>query len=277
MVKDILISVTDKCNLSCSFCSATEEMEKRSVGLGKVKERLTMAYNNGLEVGMVTWSGGEPLLVPKRLSELMDFVETLWPNATHRLVTNGVYLTQQPLSFLQRFKIIMVAIDGYRKSERPLHSFLVAKDYIFFEYIKALEGIISFRQVVTRKQLLFPDWFEDISLLHQALSKLGMYDLKTKITLDSYLTEPLTTPEVDNFIYGFRALNETAPIGVQVILDRFFDSYHCDCGDGFVITHSAGQHVPPAVDAEITVGCALLAASIGSRNYKRILTSFPRS
>ena len=269
MKRDILISVTDKCNYQCSFCSASQEMAQRSTGLDETLRVLRELREDVKELGVVTYSGGEPLLAPSKLSSILDEVDSLWGSQANRLVTNGRYLSKTPKELLDRFDLILVGLDGYALSERPLSRFLEARDYGFFERCAEYIDVVEFRHVVSRAQLRRLDWAHDIRRLHLALSSLGRRVL-FHVTLDSYLTEPLSVYETDNFIKGFEELLTPTP-GVDITLDRVFGDSLCVCSKQHVVSHSGDGKVLPLIEPPLPYGCALLARSIGAPSYERIL------
>lgn len=271
MKKDIYISVTDRCNLGCSFCSATQEMTHRSQSIESMEASL-VTLRETTDIGVITWGGGEPLLAPKRLFALLDRVAELWPTASHRLVTNGYYLSKQPLENLDRFNTVLIGVDGYQTSERPLTYFL-KEDYDFFERVSQLQAHTAFRHVVVRQQLLRPDWWVDLYKLHTLLAGLPRNQLELRVTLDCYQDTPLTSWETDNFIAGFKNLK--VPRGsTNVVLDKVFINSKCDCGDVLATSHTARTFIPGAIETELPYGCALLERSIGQESYQRIAQEF---
>lgn len=269
MKRDLLISVTDKCNYQCSFCSASQEMSLRQTGLPEIQASLHKLREEVSDLGIVTYSGGEPLLAPSKLSSIIDTVDSLWGGQKNRLVTNGRYLSKTPKDLLDRFSTIIVGIDGYALSERPLSRFLEAGDYSFFERCAEYIDVVEFRQVVGRSQLTRLDWEDDVRRLHLALANLGRRVL-FHITLDSYLTTPLSDYETDNFIRGFRELLAPAT-SVDITLDRVFGETLCDCRSQHVVSHTGDSRTASTLSSKLPYGCALLSNSIGPKSYERIL------
>ena len=272
MKQDIYISVTDKCDLACSFCSAAKEMEHRSRPIAEVEASLEQLKATA-ELGVVTWGGGEPLLAPVRLERLLGHVKTLWPESKHRLVTNGTHLSKQSLELLNQFDSFVIGVDGAHRSERPLVNFLMRGDYAFFELLPDLRGHLSFRQVIVRSQLTTPEWWVDIAHLHSMLSDVPRAQIDMRITLDCYQTTPLTKWETDNFIEGFRNLSRVS-CTPTLRLDKFFVDHFCDCGSVLASSHVGNVAAPGAFAQQLPYGCALLTSSIGKEAYHRISSEF---
>src|SRR5437764_864300 len=78
-----------RCNLSCAYCNEYDNYSK-PVSLSTLRRRLEMLGN--LRTGVITLSGGEPLLHP----ELDDVIRSIRANATLAgLITNGYHLTAE--------------------------------------------------------------------------------------------------------------------------------------------------------------------------------------
>src|ERR1044072_8155604 len=76
-----------RCNLSCTYCNEYDNFSK-PVPLETILHRLELLGN--LKTGVITLSGGEPLLHP----ELDEIIAGIRRNATLAgLITNGYLLT----------------------------------------------------------------------------------------------------------------------------------------------------------------------------------------
>lgn len=93
LVKDnpklwLYVNVTDKCNAGCSFC--VSHSKPTNSGISK-----TDSYRKALEVAGqyiygVSFTGGEPMLYPDVLDELISVTDEMMPNDTEiDIVTNG--------------------------------------------------------------------------------------------------------------------------------------------------------------------------------------------
>jgi len=97
--------LTQRCNLSCSYCGGTrEEAEHPEVEYSVESLRRFLASD---PEPVVVFYGGEPLL----RTELMEQVMRSVP-ATYMLHTNGTLLHRLKPELLRRFHTVLVSIDG---------------------------------------------------------------------------------------------------------------------------------------------------------------------
>ncbi len=102
------IFLTRKCNLKCIYCGeaanpTTSISSKVNYSFIELKEFLHKDPNP-----IIVFYGGEPLLNIPMLQEIIDQI----PKATYLLQTNGYYLNQLPLQYLDQINTILISIDG---------------------------------------------------------------------------------------------------------------------------------------------------------------------
>lgn len=95
-VKDLRISVTDRCNFRCTYCMPMEEyvwIERNEILTFEETTRLARLFI-GLGVEKIRITGGEPL-VRKDLHRLVSLLNSLKPGLDLCLTTNGSLLCDQ--------------------------------------------------------------------------------------------------------------------------------------------------------------------------------------
>src|SRR4051794_5848677 len=97
-----------RCNLSCAYCNEYDNYS-RPVPLGTMLHRLELLGN--LKTGVITLSGGEPLLHP----DLDDIIRGIRKNATLAgMITNGYLLTAERIQKLNDAGLdyLQISIDN---------------------------------------------------------------------------------------------------------------------------------------------------------------------
>ena len=117
--RDLRVSLTDKCNLRCSYCMPADFAEwTPSAGL-LTRQELVRIVGVAVELGItsVRLTGGEPLLHPEVIGIVQDIAQL--PNAPAiSLTTNGLLLAglAQPLhdAGLQRINVSLDTLNNQR-------------------------------------------------------------------------------------------------------------------------------------------------------------------
>ncbi len=111
-LKSISVAITQKCNLSCYYCSRDAGREKEEMSLQEFQHIITSlkAYKKN-QAEVVAISGGEPFLHP----DFFKFLETLQAQGLGATINSN--LTLLPADFLEKlgnFKIykIVTSLDG---------------------------------------------------------------------------------------------------------------------------------------------------------------------
>jgi GTP 3',8-cyclase len=117
---DLRVSLTDRCNLRCSYCMPAEGLDwlpSRHLLRPDEVARLMHIAVTRLGVTSVRFTGGEPLLA-RHLEEVIAAAASLRPRPEISLTTNGVGLEQRAVALakagLDRVNISLDSVDPVR-------------------------------------------------------------------------------------------------------------------------------------------------------------------
>lgn len=268
------IVLTNKCDMSCSFCGAASYMQRDDVPLKKQKEAMVEYIEKNPAVDEIMWTGGEPLLAYRRLVELSDEMLVKQPDAHQYLYTNGHKLRLDKLEFLKRFKRVVISIDGYSVGERTIQAFIDDNEFEAFETIGAMSNTSTWA-VVTREQLGNGRWYEDIIKLHNAIHHLGFSGMT--MVLDYNMPKILSPDHCLNLIYGYkrvmenmRRLNNLNGFDTAWKIEKFFTQECNSCSDTVVFQPDTEEYPLPNAGMLVPGGCNMLAKVIGPDAYQYI-------
>jgi len=122
-LRHLVLTVTERCNLRCAYCMFGADLDRvRPHGhadmdpeLGKRAIRFFLDRADPDREPVVSFYGGEPLLVPELLQELVAEIRShrRGPETTISIDTNGVRLTGEVIEFLVREKAyLQISLDG---------------------------------------------------------------------------------------------------------------------------------------------------------------------
>ena len=142
MIQRIEVSITDRCNLNCAYCSHyaslckdTKDMSLRTF-VNDI-QRLGFLTSRGKELGTLGILGGEPFL-HKDLLDMCVIARVELPYSRVRITTNGIYLlnlTGQQLGILRRNDVeILISkylndTSFYNEIERVLNEYHIIYKY----------------------------------------------------------------------------------------------------------------------------------------------------
>jgi cyclic pyranopterin phosphate synthase len=117
---DLRVSLTDRCNLRCTYCMPAEGLQwsaaQQLLQPDEIVRLLRIAVNR-LGITKVRFTGGEPLLA-KHLEEVIAAAAALQPRPEIALTTNGVLLAAHADGLarvgLDRVNVSLDSVDGVR-------------------------------------------------------------------------------------------------------------------------------------------------------------------
>lgn len=117
---NLVLNLTEHCNLRCSYCYYRENVAHASMSLAVLEQSLAFAWHRTLELGQrqlnVTFFGGEPLLQKELVIQGTRLARSLQPQGTAlRLAinTNGTLLDTDMLDLFQRENFrVFLSLDG---------------------------------------------------------------------------------------------------------------------------------------------------------------------
>lgn len=115
---DLRVSVTDRCNLRCTYCMPAEGLDwmpkTQMLSVDELARLLRIAVTR-LGITNVRFTGGEPLLLP-RLEEVVAATAALQPRPEMAMTTNGIGLAKRAQGLaaagLNRVNVSLDSVDA---------------------------------------------------------------------------------------------------------------------------------------------------------------------
>lgn len=275
-VKSLLVMITSKCNLSCSFCVADSAMNCNDLNPSDTIGAIMEYLDTHSDIEDIIWSGGETLSVPTKLKMAVEIVKQHHPKINHSLITNGYYLTTELAQWVKTtFNSVTVSIDGFQKSERPFTKLI---DKTNRQIIPALLMLDDYEvsTVVTKEQLRDNSWYRDIKTLYTNIAFLN--PARLIIRLDSEMESPLTTDELISFTYGYlkirdKVRGEAYKADILSIATLFELEESCNSCSVLnrILPDGTVEIVNDTVNIPESKGCSKMASTIGLENYKYLV------
>jgi uncharacterized protein len=117
-ILDIWFQLTNDCNLRCSYCYVPKKSKKMDLKIAKkaIDKIVEMAEKYNFSKIKVKFAGGEPLLMQKLISEIIQYSEKYEIDFDFVIITNGTLITQNLLDELKNKVSFAISIDGTEKT-----------------------------------------------------------------------------------------------------------------------------------------------------------------
>lgn len=253
-LKSLVLDVTNKCNMKCSFCYAEPFAKTEPVDLVVLKKALDEAYDMG--VSHICLMGGEVCADYERLKAIIPLTH---PDETYlNIVSNGWGMSKERISELRHMWIdkITFSVDSgiekeHDKSRMPgsFKRIMEAIDNVKAEGLQA--GIST---VVTHTSLYSEGFKKAYDIAKEKGIRFDVQIVEPVGKLDG-IQDDLITKEDADYIYK---LYEASPIvddGRKMIKrDLYRNGVSCPAGKEFMSISADGNFLP----------CNFLQASLGN-------------
>jgi radical SAM additional 4Fe4S-binding domain len=212
MTSQVVLQVTQNCNLRCSYCAYTDgyynrrhQNRKMDFETAKTAVDFLLEHSKGVPQVVVGFYGGEPLLEIELIKKVISYIEETYVGkiVNYAMTTNGTLLTDDTVDYLVSKKFALtISLDG-PKELHDKHRIFENGEGSFEVIIKNVKRMFErhpdFSRNCRTNTVLTPDkdlkCTEDFLLLSDYLKQVG--------TSLSFLTD---TGLDDNVIYDEEVL-----------------------------------------------------------------------
>lgn len=162
-MEDLILQVTQSCNLRCEYCIYSENNASRH---GRQHRDAVMSYDKAVQIinffmehsrnkVIIGFYGGEPLLAFDLIKKIVQYIHSTFPErkVEYSITTNGTLLNNEIIEFFIREKFQMtLSIDG----SKEIHD----KNRHFQSGRGSFDVIV---QKLTKLEQTFPKFFENVT------------------------------------------------------------------------------------------------------------------
>lgn len=186
--KTLIIEITEKCNLRCSYCVFDDESKikershgKKSISLKEAKDSVSSFYERtNKEEAFIVFYGGEPLLEFEKIKDIVAHADTISnKKIKYSITTNGIPLNNEKLEFLIKNNfLITFSIDG-PKTVNDKYRFKKNKKGVFEELVSKIESIKD----------NYPEYYSEKVLFNCVINNTEEIDLINKFFAESKIID----------------------------------------------------------------------------------------
>jgi uncharacterized protein len=144
---EIIIFLTNRCNLKCKYCPVTKN--KKKLNFSFIKKILKHFLKSDKKELKVRFTGGEPLLEFRLIKKIVEYLKR--ENKKNRkikyyLITNGTIFSEEIITFLKKNNFsITISIDGTSSTHNANRLFIRNKE----SYKIVIENFKKFKKNFT--------------------------------------------------------------------------------------------------------------------------------
>lgn len=117
-IKSLILPVSGKCNLRCSYCFASENGKFAFKNITTIESKRIIDFlfiHLNLKEIEITFFGGEPLLNFKTIAFVLNYIKENYPDRKikYSITTNGTVLNNRLIELIKQNSIsVLISIDG---------------------------------------------------------------------------------------------------------------------------------------------------------------------
>ncbi|NBI18892.1 Cys-rich peptide radical SAM maturase CcpM [Neglecta sp. X4] len=271
-VFNLILQVTQNCNLRCSYCAysgnyynRTHTTQKMSYDVAKRAVDFLFEHSSECEEIVIGFYGGEPLLEFDLVKRVVDYADHIgWgKNIQYVVTTNATLLKGEILDFLVAHNFsVMVSFDGPKEVHDKNRKFIDGKgsfDLIINNLELVKERYPDFYKNIMTNTVLSPTedyecikkFFEADTVIHALNSRLSLIsaeDAKEPITYGEHLSISESIEIVKILLYMLGKIHKESISKIYLsqinMITESFRNMDFDGLEGKVMAHPGGPCVP---------------------------------
>lgn len=225
----LFIKLTDDCNANCLFCANNSSKDYGNIDLKKLEYVIRYLKENNLLHG-ISITGGEPMLFPEKLNDLVNLIYKIDPNIELQISTNGINL--------EKFKYF----DNINKLESihiSRHHYLDDINYEIFQNknvsntnkIFELQEFLSDKKIININTIVMKNYINSLKEIKKMLNHVGELGVYKNGFVSLMKCNKYSNDNFINFNNIFNSLDSNFFRG-----HHFYSGNDCECIDGIYLT-----------------------------------------
>lgn len=297
-LKDLVLNVSQLCNLNCSYCYADELNRQRATMTSATAEAVVSKAFSLSTTGLhsVKFLGGEPTLAFDTIEYTVDLVKRKssdhgWPPPTFVIVTNGTAVTDRMAEFFKLHGFyVLVSLDGTPDIHNKLRPYIGGRpsyDKVSKTLAKLIEnGIdLAVESVYTQKHY---DAGCSVTDLVSHLLGLGVREMQITLALGSWhgddnhsQIEAVCTNFAEAARMSVRSFKTDDPFllrGIGFVLDGFVKrerrGHVCGAGRTFMAANYDGEAFPCYLLESLETSYGVIGKTWNEEKYAKVSSRF---
>lgn len=184
-ILNLVFSVTDTCNLGCSYCYNKDYNKVASIDLLKIEQHIsTLSQQHSFKKVNVIYTGGEPTIYHKTILKIQNILLDFFDKVDSLLITNGTLLNEDMINnlYINGISNYQITLDGPSCIHDQVRQFKKTGEGSFE---KITNNITKIFNIINKKVILRINInLENYTYMHNLLDELEQLNLKESIIID---------------------------------------------------------------------------------------------
>ena len=225
----LYIKINDECNANCKFC-----VNKNSSNFGKIdlsKLEYVIRYLNDKNIlHSIGITGGEPMLNPDKLNNLINLISNINPEIEIQINTNGVNLLKL-LEFDHVNDLESIHISRHHYSDKVNYEIFNTKNIASSKDIATFQQELIDKKIININTLVMKEYINNLKEIKNMLNHVGDMNVYKNGFVSLIKCNDYTKKQFINFNNIFNNLDSSFYKG-----HHFYQGKLCECIDGLYLT-----------------------------------------
>lgn len=228
----LYIKLTDACNANCKFCANATSKDFGTIDFQKL-EFVIRYLNDQNRLHGISITGGEPMVNPEKMNELLNLIWSIDENMEVAISTNGFNLREfAQMDQVNRLESIHISRHHY---DDKINQEIFGTDTIATtDDIMFLQDFLSDKQILNINTLVMKDYIEDLDGIKKMLDYVGDTGIYKTGFVSLMKCNDYSKEHFINFNDIFNNLDSNF-----LMAHHFFNGEYCECIDGVYTSNNA--------------------------------------
>ena len=225
----LYIKLTDNCNAHCLFCANAPSCDYGKIDFNKLEYVIRYLVSIDRLHG-ISITGGEPLLEPNKLFQLLDLIYKIKPDMEVQVSTNGINLLKL-LEYPDVNNLESIHISRHHYEDEVNKEIFRSDRVATAKDIATLQDHLEDKRIININTLVMKDYISNLREIKNMLDHVGELGVYKTGFVSLMKCNPYAEEQFINFNDIFNHLDESFFKG-----HHFFSREYCECIDGIYLS-----------------------------------------
>ena len=226
----LFIKLTDDCNANCLFCANNSSKDYGNIDLKKLEYVIRYLKNNNILHG-ISITGGEPMLYPDKLNELVNLIYKIDPTMELQISTNGINL-EKFMEFDNINKLESIHISRHHYLDNINYEIFQNRNVSNNNKILELQEFLDDKKIININTIVMKNYINSLKEIKKMLNHVGELGVYKNGFVSLMKCNKYSNDNFINFNTIFESLDDNFFKG-----HHFYSSKYCECIDGIYLTN----------------------------------------